>query len=323
MTKHIGGFLPLEESDGKLYYERLYRYNLARNALGEIVKERKYNLIWLPKYICSCMNDVLRRSGIQIQKYSINENFLPDLLTKRSEEEAILIVNYFSTISPNTVKDLKKLYKNIILDNTQAFYVTPLKGVDTIYSCRKWFGVPDGAFLSTTLSMPKLGQDVSYERSSHIFGKFDCDDDIFYPIYQKEEKQLEKLPAKEMSKLTENLLRAISYRKIAKIRNENFSVLHKYLSKRNRLSNILSQVYKVPFMYPYMPVVECNATVVRNQLRKKKIFLPQLWTDAMDEDTDTRYLCENILYIPIDQRYTTADMIRVIRELELAIKLAS
>lgn len=39
----------------------------------------------------------------------------------------------------------------IILDNTQSFFQKPISGIDTIYSCRKYFGVPDGAYLSTNI----------------------------------------------------------------------------------------------------------------------------------------------------------------------------
>ncbi len=323
MEKSIGGFLPFERNDGKLYYENLFRYNLGRNAFLEIVKKRNYKLIWLPKYLCACMNDVLKSIDVSIEKYSITESFLPEELRKTSDGEAILIVNYFSTLSADELKPLRKKHKNIILDNTQAFYTRPLKNVDTIYSCRKWFGVPDGAFLSTSLNMKELDRDVSYKRSLHIFGKFDCEDDVFYPIYQNEEKMFSESSPKKMSRLTENMLRGLHYMKIAKIRGENFSALHKLLCKSNRLSYLLNRIYNSPFMYPYIPSVECDVAAVRAFLRQKGIFLPQLWPDAMQEDAYTQYLCDNILFIPIDQRYTQIDMIRVVNELEAALRLAS
>ena len=67
------------------------------------------------------------------------------------------------------------------MDHTHAFFQHPLPGVDTLYSCRKFFGLSDGAYLSTdaTLTTGKE-QDVSAERMGHILGRFEKDAGTYY-----------------------------------------------------------------------------------------------------------------------------------------------
>lgn len=56
-------------------------------------------------------------------------------------------------------------YSNLIVDNVQAFYTPPIKGLDTIYTCRKFFGVPDEAYLYTDCILTEsIPYDKSYDR---------------------------------------------------------------------------------------------------------------------------------------------------------------
>ena len=57
----------------------------------------------------------------------------------------VLYTNYFGICAKN-IKELAKKYKNLIVDNAQAFYM-PKYGIASFNSLRKFFGVPDGSFL--------------------------------------------------------------------------------------------------------------------------------------------------------------------------------
>ena len=61
----------------------------------------------------------------------------------------VYIVNYYGLFSEEQLISLKNKYGNIVVDNAQAFFTEPVKGIDTIYSCRKFFGVPDGGYAYT------------------------------------------------------------------------------------------------------------------------------------------------------------------------------
>lgn len=60
----------------------------------------------------------------------------------------------------------------------------PVEGVDTIYTCRKYFGVSDGAFLYTdTKPQRNLPQDESYDRMHFLMGRYERSASEFYNEY--------------------------------------------------------------------------------------------------------------------------------------------
>ena len=103
-----------------------------------------------------------------------------------------------------------KKYKNIIFDNIHAFFQKPVEGVDTIYSCRKFFGVPDGGYLSTDVVLrEQLPKDISTDRMKHILGRFEGKASDFYADFKANDHSFATLELREMSELTHNLLRGI------------------------------------------------------------------------------------------------------------------
>ena len=97
------------------------------------------------KYFTPTVTDNLK---IPHEKYNVDNNFYPILkINKLKKNEAILYPNYFG-INDKNVNKLTKIFKNIIIDNVHAFYQKK-NFQDTIYSPRKFFGVPDGAYLKT------------------------------------------------------------------------------------------------------------------------------------------------------------------------------
>ncbi|KAI4448319.1 hypothetical protein C823_002839 [Eubacterium plexicaudatum ASF492] len=61
-------------------------------------------------------------------------------------------------------------------------------------------------------------------------------------------------------------------------------------------------------MYPFWST---KGGEVRRRLIAEKIYIPVLWPNVLEEmaeDTPEYQMAENILPLPIDQRYTEADM---------------
>ena len=62
----------------------------------------------------------------------------------------------------------------------KAFYQYPVNGVDTLYTCRKYFGVPDGGYLYTDTKLnDDLEIDISYERMEYILGRYEVSAEMF------------------------------------------------------------------------------------------------------------------------------------------------
>lgn len=304
--REIGGYFGCELAPGSEYYPELISLNSGRNALCYVLEARKINRLYIPYYLCDSVPMMCKKQGFNFVYYHIGEDFLPSYNGSMKPEEYILIVNYYGILTDDAILKLRKQYINIIVDNTQAFFVRPVPDVDTIYSCRKFFGVPDGAYLSASIRLQrKLKQDMSRDRLRHIFGRFEGDATSYYSCFRENESLIDDLELRAMSAVTHNMLRAIDYDKVINIRNTNASLLSLRFRKVNRLDNL--QLSEAPFAYPLY--IEKGAAV-RKLLACEGIYIPTLWPNVLNNGANTmeRNYAENILPLPCDQRYTIEDM---------------
>lgn len=311
--REIGGYFQLDQLIDKPYHENLVELNTGRNSLLYLVEAKKISKVYLPYFLCNSMSDMLGKYGINFEYYHIGKDFLPVFEEKLKEDEYLYIVNYYGQITNDEIRKFKEEYKNIILDNTQSFFQKPVLNIDTIYSCRKYFGVPDGAYLSTDVALDEiLEEDQSSSRMKHILGRFEGQASDYYNEFNKNDDAFKELPIKRMSKLTRNILGAIDYQKVIDTRNRNFKYLHDCLGSSNVLEIKLPHG---PFAYQYY--VE-NGIEIRKKLAEKKIYIPTLWPNVLKENLEDSIeydYAANILPLPCDQRYAVEDMERLIEVL--------
>ncbi len=309
-NKEIGGYFELEHNCGKEYYSDLIALNTARNALVYVVRAKKYRKVYIPSFLCASVSGVLDRENISYNYYGVDKNFMPIFQDEMDEDEVMYIVNYYGILDDNTIYMLQHKYKRIVIDNTHAFFRKPLKDVDTIYSCRKFFGVPDGAYLSTNVYVDySLQTDVSYRRMEHILGRYEKSADEFYDAFKAIDESFKTLPLMHMSKLTHNLLKTISYSDCKRIRTENFALYARELGKQNKIN-----ISKMEGAFAY-PLYVASAQKLRRNLIEEKIYIPLLWPDVADKccefDISEEY-SQNILPLPCDQRVTRQDINKII-----------
>ena len=263
--KEIGGYIELDTYTGPMLYEDGIKLNCGRNALAYIIKAKKINKINVPKFMCDSNDKVLIENGVEVIYYNIGLDFKPQI---KDYDGWLYVVNFYGQL---TNEYILTLGKNVIVDNAQAYFQRPVKGVDTIYTCRKFFGVPDGAILYTDKLIEINLMDESYNRMNFLLGRFERTASEFYKDYVDNNHFFKDEPIKIMSKLTENLLHGLDYDVIKKKRTENFSYLNSKLASINKLT------LKIPegaFMYPlYID----NGFEIRKKLQDKKIFIPTLW----------------------------------------------
>ena len=291
----IGGYFELEKLIHNEYYSDLIALNTARNAMAYLIKAKGIKKLVIPAYLCDSIYKVCEREGCHYEFYKVDEKFQPIFEKKLNENEWLYIVNYYGQVRNST--ELKKKYNRIILDNVQAFFQKPIDGIDTLYSCRKFFGVPDGSYLSTDCRMD-VEQDISKDRMTHILGRYECSASEFYKSYVDNEETYNNLPVREMSKLTHNIMGAIDYETVKRKREENF----KYIFRRlQHINGIEVEEAEGPFAYPlYIK----NGLEIKKRLAKKGIFIASLWPAAFKFGGLARDYSENILPLPCDQRYT-------------------
>lgn len=69
------------------------------------------------------------------------------------------------------------------MDNAQAYFQEPIDGFETLYTCRKFFGVPDGAVLYTDKQIEINEVDQSYTRMHFLLGRYEKTAGEFYQEY--------------------------------------------------------------------------------------------------------------------------------------------
>lgn len=311
--KEYGGYIEFETFYGKMLHENSIALNCGRNAIAYICETKKIKKLYIPYFICSSVIDLCDKIGVLYDFYHINEKFEPIFNEKLHENEWIYIINFYGQLRNEYLKMWKQNYDRIIIDNAQSYYQMPIPNTETIYTCRKYFGVADGAFLYTDEHLGKpIPQDESFERMHFLLGRYERNANEFYSEYVRNNKLFLNEDIKTMSKLTQNLLHGISYEMIAKKRQENFDYLDKKLKYLNQLE--LRSVYGA-FMYPLL--IE-NGREIRKKLQEKKIYIPMLWPNVLEKcskDSLEYHYAADILPLPIDQRYRKNDMEYIMEEI--------
>ena len=303
----IGGYFELEQYQGDEYHKDCLKLNTARNCLKYLIEARQVKKLWISRWNCSAVLDTCRDSGIELGYFDLDDEFIPIMPAEYKPEDYVYVVNYYGQLP-------EVHFEHMILDNVQAFFQRPSPGIDTIYTCRKYFGVTDGAYLYTNARLNReLKQDASYQRIEYLAGRFEKSASEFYSCYQDNEERLDSLPLMRMSAFTENILRSIDYEYVKKRREENFAYLDERLNKYNLLKVSCTVG---PFAYP----LQVNdGPKMRRKLQSEKIYVAKLWPNLSDGRAGK--LADNILPIPCDQRYGNEQMKWIVHKISELIEL--
>lgn len=310
----IGGYFSLELSQGKSYHPDAIALNTGRNCLEYILRCRGYRKVYIPYYTCEVILEPFQKLSIPYEFYNIDKQLEIDNEILLKNDEALLYSNYFG-LKQMYVKKLAKQYGNqLIVDNTQAFYAKPVDGIDTFYSCRKFFGVPDGSYLYSDIKVSfEIEQDVSYDRMSFLLKRLDLGAEAGYADFRELSKRLVGQPIKRMSNLTAEMMRGINYQTVVQIRRENYKILHEHLSPANQLQMHLTDD-AVPMVYPFLT----DDKTLKKRLISEKIFVATYWPNVFEwcKPVDWEYqLAERTVFLPIDQRYGRGNIERIINSI--------
>lgn len=319
MNKAIGGYFSLEISrvqNGYIHTNGVH-LNSGRNALEYILKSIPVvQKLYIPYYTCDVVLEPINKLGIPYGYYRIDEHLeLADEI-QLDKDEYLLVTNYFG-IKDAYIKKLAKRYgERLIVDNAQALYAKQLEGIKTIYSPRKFVGIPDGgiAYIDNGLDIADMEQDVSYNRCTHLLKRLDLGAEAGYNDFRANSHQLVNQPIRRMSNLTWNLLQGIDFEEVKKRRWKNFMQLHQALSSINRLHIPESETFACPMVYP----LYTSDMTLKKWLIDNKIFVATYWPNVLEwckEGMLEHELASKVIAIPIDQRYKNEDMNRIIQTL--------
>ncbi len=307
--KEIGGYFGLELNERGHYHSNLdaLYVNSGRHALEHLLKSIQAKKIYLPAYNCNVLLEAVDRANVDYVIYNVQANLEPNLdFSVLQKDDYVVVTNYFGMMD-DYIDQLVAKHKNIIVDCAQSFYYFPksyLANNYFFYSPRKFFGVSDGGIL-----FPAIGQgddylrDVSIQRMEHLLVRRDLDAGRGYAKFQDNDGELSLEPIKLMSKLTQDILRSIDYEQIREKRLANYLYLENELGKLNEF-----QLHRsgVPMVYAFLGSKDLRAYLIQH-----KVYVAQYWPNilgAQSLNATEKSLSENLLALPIDQRYDIEDM---------------
>lgn len=306
-NKPIGGFFELELTSGNsVFHPDALALTNGRACLSLILETVQPSHVYLPFYLCEAVFESLTAFNIEYSYYKIDENLNPIQLPEPQEGELLVFVNYFGLKNNESLNVAEKFGNRVVIDDTHRFFNDGYRGAYSFTSARKYFGVPDGAYLygvdKNVDDIPR-NTDISV---SHSVMRLLGQQDESYQEYSKYEKTL-GCEIKRISTLSEILLSNIDYKKVAAKRKHNFNFVHKALKNHNMLE-IDTTYLDVPFCYPFLPSIAIN----RRLFHAENYYIPTLWPDVIERFKSGYELEKDItmrlLPLPIDHRYTTKDM---------------
>jgi hypothetical protein len=247
----------------------------------------------------------LESKSIFVKLYNISDDFEP-LLDANEKDSAILIVNYFGLFSKKKLAQIKERYNNVIIDNCAAFFMQKLSGCFNIYSCRKFFGVPDGCYVIG----PEAGREVynypkdqSSDTSAFLLMRIEKGCNASYKDRMKNEERINNSGILEMSTLTRSLMCSLDYDTIRKKRKDNYLYASSLFEPFNLIIPYkFSDDDSVPMFYPL--VVKDEKLV--GKLQTYGIYTGRRWIDVLKKvnvDSFEAFLSTYMVPLPIDHRY--------------------
>ena len=311
--KAIGGFFELElRQRESLYHNNSIKLSTGRACLNYILKLLKPSKVFLPFYCCNALYEPILLNGIQYEFYPINKDLEISIHPKLKTSELLLYCDFFG-IKTHYVNTLLEMYsQKLIIDNTHSFFHRGYATCNFSFtSARKYFGVPDGAFLYG----PKHKKpDVNIKRNrkisiDHNLNRLLGFQEKAYSEHVEYEKNLNS-DLQKISIFSEKLLTTINYSEVRKSRNNNFNYFREEFSSLNKL--YISKDETDCFCYPLL----LDKPIVKKRLYEAKIFIPNLWLDVINRKQNIDYtfeckLSKELLPLPIDHRYSIDDLQRI------------
>ena len=311
--KEIGGYFSLElsqidncpQTDGVMV-------NSGRNALELVLRSiPRLSKVYIPYFTCDVVLEPFKKLSVPYTFYRLNTLLELEDEISLEEGEYILYTNYYG-VKDTYVAFLEKNYQGrLIVDNAQALYASPTS--KCIYSPRKFVGIPDGGIAYTDFLADNLSfeMDYSYDRCSHLLIRHDKGASEGYLPFKENSSKLKNLPIRKMSSLTCSLMSSIDFKDVKRKRILNFEYLHYHLGNSNHLPIDAFGKFECPLVYPYYT----DDTLLKQHLISNKVFVATYWPNVLDwctEDMAEFQMAQNIIAIPIDQRYGIENMNSII-----------
>ncbi len=313
--KAIGGFFELEQRPTHAGpHPRALALSTGRACMMVMLRHLRPRRVFVPFYTCDAALQPFRQLDIPLVYYSLDERLFPRDVAGLGGGELVLWTDYFGVCSSQLEQLKRRFADRLLIDDTHAFFREGTAGFWSFTSARKYFGVPDGAYLYAPVELSVDAERFTGASLTHAALRTLGLQEEGFAAYKAYEHSLD-CSVRRISAISEALLGTIDFARVVEARCRNFAYMHARLGPRNCFP-LPSTLDAVPFCYPYLPA----RAVDRRLLHAQDVFVPTLWPDAAARPDPgfewERRLCAELLPLPIDHRYTPADLERVADQLE-------
>ena len=314
----IGGYFELadcEQADNFPHMNGVL-LNTGRNALEYILRTiKQISHIYIPYFTCEVVLEPIKRLGIPYSNYHITPCFeIADDI--ELDDNEYIIVNNYNGFKDGYISTLYNKYGELmIVDCAQAFFAPVKSGIKAFYSSRKYVGVADGgvAYLGNEqpIDTSSYKEEPTASHSDHLIISKEVGAGAGFWCFQANEEALDNQPIRRMSAVTKEALSLIDYEKIKAKRLSNWTVLEEALAGKNQIKLPSASEFECPMVYPY---AVSNGQELRKRLIENKVFVAKYWPNVLPcKGFELEVsLANNVMALPIDQRYEERDMERII-----------
>jgi hypothetical protein len=307
----IGGFFELELPPGAGPYHRgATTLTSGRACLRLALSALRPARVHVPFYACDAVLEPLGAEGLPWTFYPVDQRLEPAGGLAPALGDVVVVVNYFGVKGAAVRAQAEQFGGALIVDDTQAFFEIGYPGIWSFNSARKFFGVPDGAYLYAPLPVDGPAVRNSAPAWHHLIRRLEGRHEEAFRRFAAAEGHMTSEP-RGASVGAERLLAAIDYPAAAARRRANFALYEVALGWANRLALPLPSG-AVPLCYPFLP----DRAVDRHLLYERGIYAPMYWRDCLDRPGVgfewERDLTARLLPLPLDQRYGANDIDRVV-----------
>lgn len=323
-----------------------YLFRSGRDALKAVAigYASTHKRVILPALCCESMVSPFTMNGYEVGFYKLNEDCTvnaEDMEKKLSDDCVVIYMSYFGIkpVSDEVFCSLKEKFSGakFVEDRTH----NPLHRTEgsvfntdaTVISIRKWLSIADGGLLFTKdcfdnnyLSENNFAdiRKAAMQKKSEFLKTGDEETKSQFRGLLNEASELldASKDAYKMTEASKELLNKIDFDKILKDRQRNAEILAESLAplcEKGKLKFISQEPANSTL---YFPVIVENRDVVQGQLAKKSVFCPVIWPlpeGAEGVCENSKYIAENMLAIPCDQRYSAEDMLTIAEKINEAL----
>lgn len=320
--------------DGAVYF------SLCREALLSVAIKYRNSAkkALIPAYTCQTVLDPFIQEGWEICFYNVSRNLridTEDLKNKYNEFKPNLCVAhpYYGADLNQKELDILEELKNrgccLIEDLTQCIFSTQRSEIFDYYtgSFRKWFPIPDGAFLvgKESVSESPIEENTDFVATMadamYLRGVFQHSGDVNIKEISRRVGNVaishisKNIYLHAMSSLSNALLQQSDLDAAQKQRFENYQSLYNNLNKIQNIKVVDRNLEEITCAPLFFPIYVKERAEFQRRLAQNEIYAPVLWpvhTKELLINDSIKQMYDEILMLPIDQRYGREDMNRMI-----------